>query len=355
MRAQQTDETNPDLSNLKRELERVQRERNNAILDRDSAKLERDQANLERDQVILERDQTRRNLDMLKAEYQQEQRVRENEANCEQLKSELEKIQRRQREFDRQKEKGTRTTERAAAGSRPESRMEVDEAPRSKRRFNLDRAAQEHINEGLEVWIPTESVSSVSGLETQRIRPLMDVALAGYTPSSTPSSSQVSGSSSCLKELHERLQLRNRESPTRAELPPTWREQPVRNVVIASYKKNTDGRYHRHNRTDWNAAHRARRDCCHDASWVEYYTQPRIPEGAVHMIVEDSLIRVLTRIQSHWQTGILSFSGAATPQMLASLEMLGMARMQTVTLMMGTNDVSRGESRKVMRLHDKMS
>ena len=34
--------------------------------------------------------------------------------------------------------------------------MEMDEAPRSKGRFNLDRAAQEHINEGLEVWIPTE-------------------------------------------------------------------------------------------------------------------------------------------------------------------------------------------------------
>ena len=29
--------------------------------------------------------------------------------------------------------------------------------------------------------------------------------------------------------------------------------------------------------------------------------------------------------------------------------------MYTVTLMMGTNDVSRGESRKVMRLHEKMS
>ena len=41
--------------------------------------------------------------------------------------------------------------------------------------------------------------------------------------------------------------------------------------------------------------------------------------------------------------------------MLASLEMLGMARMYSVTLMMGTKDVSRGESRKVMRLHDKMS
>ena len=69
----------------------------------------------------------------------------------------------------------------------------------------------------------------------------------------------------------------------------------------------------------------------------------------------DSLLRVLTRFRSHWQTGILSFSGAATPQILASLEMLGMARVYTVTSMIGTNDVSRGESRKVMRLHDKLS
>ena len=153
----------------------------------------------------------------------------------------------------------------------------------------------------------------------------------------------MSGSSSRLKELNERLQLKNRESPTRVERPPTWREQPVRNLVIASYKKITGGRYHRHNRMDWNTAQRARRDCFHDAAWAEYYTQPRIPEGAVHLIVGDSLIRVLTRIQSHWQTGILSFSGAATPQMLTSLEMLGMARMYTVTLIMTCPEVSQGK------------
>ena len=93
-RAKQTEETYPDLSNLKRELERAQREKNKANLDRDSAKLETNQANLERDQAIFERDQARRDLDMLKAEYQQEQRVRDTAANYEQLKSELEKIQR---------------------------------------------------------------------------------------------------------------------------------------------------------------------------------------------------------------------------------------------------------------------
>ena len=231
-------------------------------------------------------------------------------------------------------QKGARPKERKAAGSRPESRM----APRSKGRFNQDRAAQEHMNEGLEKWIPTESTSSLRGLETQPIRPLMDAALPGYTPSSTPSSSQVRGSSSRLKELNERLQLRNRESPARVELPPTWREQPIRSVVISSYKKNTEGRYHRHSRMDWSAAQRARRDCFHDAAWKEYLTQPRVPEGAVHLIIGDSLLRVLARIQSHWQTGILSFVGAAKPQILTSLEMLRMTRVYTVTLMIGTNE-----------------
>ena len=64
-RAQQTEETYPDLSNLKREPERAQRENNKANLDRDSAKLERNQAILERDQAILEIDQARRDLEML--------------------------------------------------------------------------------------------------------------------------------------------------------------------------------------------------------------------------------------------------------------------------------------------------
>ena len=158
-----------------------------------------------------------------------------------------------------------------------------------------------------------------------------------------------------MKDLQERLQLRSRESPARADLPSTWGEQPVRSVVISSYKKNTEGRYRKHNRIDWNATQRERRDCFHDATWVEYFTHPRVPEGVVHLIIGDSLLRVLTRIQSHWQTGILSFAGAATPQMLATLEMLGMVSAYTVTLMVGTNDVSRGEARKVTRLHDKMS
>ena len=244
-RAQQTTEAYPDLGVLKKELEKTQRERNKANLDRDQAKLDREKAQLERDQAVIERDQTLRLLEMLRAEHQQELRVRENAANCEQLKSEMERIEQRQRELDAQKV--GRPKERVVTS---ESRMEVDEAPKARGRFNLDREAREHMSEGLEVWIPNEATSSLRSLETQPIRPLMDVVLPGYTPTSTSSGSQVSGSSSRLKELNEKLRQRSRESSARAELPLTWREQPVRSVMISSYKKNTEKRYHRHNRLD---------------------------------------------------------------------------------------------------------
>ena len=146
--------------------------------------------------------------------------------------------------------------------------MEVDEVPRSSGRFNLDRLAQEHMNEGLEVWITPKPVPSVRSLDAQPIRPLTEVTLLEYTPSSTPGSSQISGSSSRLKKLHDRLQSRARDDSIRQDRPSTWREHPVRTAIIASCKKNTDGAYHRHNLMDRTTAQRARRVCFHDASWV---------------------------------------------------------------------------------------
>ena len=49
-----------------------------------------------------------------------------------------------------------------------------------------------------------------------------------------------------IRPLREAL-----ENAAREEQPITWRENPVRSVMISKYKKNTDGAYHRHNREDW--------------------------------------------------------------------------------------------------------
>ena len=255
IRSQQTEEAYPNLSNLKRELERAQTERDKANLDRDSANLERDQANLERDQAILERDQARWDLNLIRAEYQQAQKLREKTANCKQIKSEIEKIQRRQQEFANQKERKKKTTEPTVAGSRPESRMEVNEVPRSSGRFNLDRVAQEHMNEGLEAWTLPEPVPSLRVLETKPVQPLMEIELPGYTSSLT-GGSQTGMGTSRLKELHDRLQSKARDHSAREERPFTWRDHPVGSVIIASYRKNTYGAYNRHNRMNWTAAHK---------------------------------------------------------------------------------------------------
>ena len=113
---------------MKKELERAQRERDNANLERHQAfldsKLDRDEAILERDKAILDRD-------LLREEREQEQRIQESVANCDQIKSEIKRLQRRQQAVTSGKEKKRTTTEPVVTRSRPESRMEVDEAPRS--------------------------------------------------------------------------------------------------------------------------------------------------------------------------------------------------------------------------------
>ena len=63
------------------------------------------------------------------AEREQEQRLQESVANCDQIKSEKERLQRRQQVVASDKEKKNTTTEPVVTRSRPESRMEVDEAP----------------------------------------------------------------------------------------------------------------------------------------------------------------------------------------------------------------------------------
>ena len=63
----------------------------------------------------------------------------------------------------------------------------------------------------------------------------------------------------------------------------------------------------------------------------------------------DSLVRVLTRIQAHWQVGVLVFL------VVGVTGDAGGGKSFMVILMMKTNDVSRGESRNMMRLPEKVS
>ena len=97
------------------------------------------------------------------------------------------------------------------------------------------------MNEGLEAWTTPEPVPSLRNLEANPVRSLMEISLPGLMLSST-SSSQTGKGTSRLRELQERWQSRAREILAREERPPTWRDYPVRSVLIASCKKTTDGK-----------------------------------------------------------------------------------------------------------------
>ena len=105
----------------------------------------------------------------------------------------------------------------------------------------------------------------------------------------------------------------SRESCARSDIPHMERATNEERHDLELHKKNTEGRYHRHRREVWTAIQCEGRDDFNDASCAEHFTQPRLPEGTVHLIIGDSLVRVLAKIQAHWQVGILSFSGAAIP------------------------------------------
>ena len=63
----------------------------------------------------------------------------------------------------------------------------------------------------------------------------------------------------------------------------------MRSAVISNYKKNTEGRYHRLRKEDMRSAQCEMRMVFNGASWAKYSLKPRIPEGAVHLIIGESL------------------------------------------------------------------
>ena len=279
-RAQQTTEAYPDLGVLKKELEKTQKERNKANLDRDQAKLDREKGSAGKGPGGQ---RARSDSEVAWDAKGWTSAGAKGAGECRELwTTEVGVGENRTTTTRTWRTEGSQAE--GASGYQLETRVTHGGgwSPQSKSTVQPWPRGREHMSEGLR------------SLETQPVRPLMDVVLPGYTPTSTSSDSQVSGGSSRLKELGEKLRQKSRESSARPELPPTWREKPVRSVVISSYKKNTEGGTTGtigwigvRNRKPGGTAFMMQ------PGW-SILRHPRVPEGAVHLIIGDSLVRVLT-------------------------------------------------------------
>ena len=83
------------------------------------------------------------------------------------------------------------------------------------------------------------------------------------------------------------------------------------------------------------------RACLTDMSWNPATNDQIIPPGSRHLIIGDSLVRDLNEIFVYGQTTILSFGGASVAQVIKMMEFQSEDHLDTLVIMLGTNDVSR--------------
>ena len=83
------------------------------------------------------------------------------------------------------------------------------------------------------------------------------------------------------------------------------------------------------------------RACLNDMSWNPATSDQVIPPGSRHLIIEDSLVRDLNEIFVYGQTTTLSFGGASVAQIIKMMEFQSEDYLDTLVIMLGTNDVSR--------------
>ena len=83
------------------------------------------------------------------------------------------------------------------------------------------------------------------------------------------------------------------------------------------------------------------RACLNDMSWNPATSDQAIPPGSRHLIIGDSLVRDLNEIFVYGQTTTLSFGGASVAQVIKMMEFQSEDHLDTLVIMLGTNDVSR--------------
>ena len=84
------------------------------------------------------------------------------------------------------------------------------------------------------------------------------------------------------------------------------------------------------------------RACFNRATWSPAVNLSGPPLGTSHLILGDSLVRVLTNLRTSWVTTVMAFGGATIAQLYRMVELMNPGRIPSVMLLVGTNDISRG-------------
>ena len=84
------------------------------------------------------------------------------------------------------------------------------------------------------------------------------------------------------------------------------------------------------------------RACFNRATWSPAVNLQQPPLGTSHLILGDSLVRVLSNLRTSWVTTVMAFGDATIAQLYRMVELMNPGRIPNVMILVGTNDISRG-------------
>ena len=83
------------------------------------------------------------------------------------------------------------------------------------------------------------------------------------------------------------------------------------------------------------------RACFNRATWNPAVNLQQTPLGTSHLILGDSLVRVLSNLRTSWITTVMAFGGGTIAQFFRMVELMNPGRIPNVMILVGTNNISR--------------
>ena len=96
------------------------------------------------------------------------------------------------------------------------------------------------------------------------------------------------------------------------------------------------------------------RACFNRATWSPAVNLQQPPLGTSHLILGDSLVRVLSNLRTSWVTALMAFGGATIAQLYRMVELMNPGRIPNVMILVGTNDIVRGSDEQEALWESKM-
>ena len=142
------------------------------------------------------------------------------------------------------------------------------------------------------------------------------------------------------QEMMTRTEVSDTTLPTKSSKVPDRkiRETPMKKVSrVINVQKNNQLKYSFTGVPDTDS-----RACFNRSTWSPAVTLQQSPLGTSHLILGDSLVRVLQNMRTSRINSVMTFGGATIAQLFRMVELMNPGRIPNMMILIGTNNVSRG-------------